>query len=52
MHILGYIDPGSGSLLFQAIISGAVTTLLFFKKIKIYFKEKLSRGKEDNQITD
>ncbi len=52
MHILNYIDPGAGSLLFQAIISGAVTTLLFFKKIKVYLKRKLTRNGEDDPTTD
>lgn len=27
-----YIDPGSGSLLFQVLISGLLTVLVFFKK--------------------
>ena len=40
-----YIDPGSGSLLFQLLISGVVGLLAFFKiywkKIKNFFvKEK------------
>lgn len=30
-----YIDPGSGSLLLQALIAGAISTLLFFKNIKL-----------------
>ena len=30
-----YIDPGSGSLLLQALIAGAISTLLFFKNIKM-----------------
>lgn len=30
-----YIDPGSGSLLLQALIAGIVSTLLFFKNIKM-----------------
>lgn len=30
-----YIDPGSGSLVLQALIAGAISTLLFFKNIKM-----------------
>jgi hypothetical protein len=31
-----YIDPGTGSLLVQALIAGAISILMFFKNIKIY----------------
>jgi hypothetical protein len=27
-----YIDPGSGSLFFQVLLSGLLTALVFFKK--------------------
>jgi hypothetical protein len=37
---LAYIDPGSGSLLFQALLSGLLTVLVFFKRIVAYFKYK------------
>ena len=33
-----YIDPGSGSLLFQALLSGLLTFVLFFKNIVAYIK--------------
>ena len=33
-----YIDPGSGSLLFQMILSGMLTILVFFKRIMFYVK--------------
>ena len=33
-----YIDPGTGSLLFQAILSGFLTVLVFFKKIMAFIK--------------
>ncbi|MDP2384865.1 MAG: hypothetical protein Q8M29_00705 [Bacteroidota bacterium] len=35
-HILLYIDPGSGSILFQALIAGLVG---FIAVIKIYWKK-------------
>jgi hypothetical protein len=31
-----YIDPGTGSLLIQALIAGAISTLMFFKNIKMF----------------
>ena len=32
MYIL-YIDPGTGSLLFQALLSGLLTVVVFFKEL-------------------
>jgi hypothetical protein len=40
-----YIDPGTGSLLFQALLSGMLTALVFFRKIIAYFKYKLGNKK-------
>jgi hypothetical protein len=41
---LAYIDPGAGSLVFQAILSGILTILVFYKRvinfIKNLFKKK------------
>lgn len=45
---LVYIDPGSGSLLFQALLSGLLTVLVFFKRIVAYFKYKF--GKKTDEI--
>ena len=42
-----YIDPGSGSLLFQALLSGLLTVLVFFKRIVTYVKYKFGKKKED-----
>lgn len=33
-----YIDPGSGSLLFQMILSGLLTILVFFKRLVQFFR--------------
>lgn len=33
-----YIDPGSGSLLFQMILSGLLTILVFFKRLVHFFR--------------
>jgi hypothetical protein len=45
-----YIDPGSGSLLFQALLSGFLTFVLFFKNIVAYIK--LLFGKKPSTLTD
>ncbi len=42
---LAYIDPGSGSLLFQALLSGLLTVLVFFKRILAYIKYKFGKKK-------
>jgi hypothetical protein len=36
--ILLYVDPGSGSLLFQALLSGLLTFIVFFKRILSFIK--------------
>jgi hypothetical protein len=41
-----YIDPGSGSLLFQALLSGLLTVLVFFKRIIAYFTYKFGKKKK------
>ena len=46
-HFLLYIDPGSGSLLFQALLSGLLTVLVFFKRIVTYFKYKFGKKKTE-----
>jgi hypothetical protein len=32
MHILAYIDPGSGSLLLQALLAGLLSIPFFFRR--------------------
>lgn len=47
-----YLDPGSGSLLFQLLIGGLLSGLfaikLYFKKIKAFFTKKNA----DQQTTE
>jgi len=45
LYLFSYIDPGSGSLLFQALLSGLLTVLVFFKRIVTYFKYKFGKRK-------
>jgi hypothetical protein len=49
MYLL-YIDPGSGSLLFQALLSGLLTVVIFFKKIVAFIKFKFGKNRADNQV--
>jgi hypothetical protein len=49
MHLL-YIDPGSGSLLFQALLSGFFTILVFFKRIVSYLKFIFQKKEDKNEI--
>ena len=48
MYIL-YIDPGTGSLLFQALLSGFLTIVFFFKRIKAFIMMKFM-SKEDKDM--
>ena len=48
MFIL-YIDPGTGSLLFQALLSGFLTIVVFFKRIMAFIKLKLGNSKETDK---
>jgi hypothetical protein len=45
-----YIDPGSGSLLFQALLSGLLTVVVFFKRIVAYIKFRFGKAKETAEI--
>jgi hypothetical protein len=52
--MLLYIDPGSGSIIIQALIAGALTFVMFFKHLKYKilnyfgFKGKLEDNENDN----
>jgi len=47
-HLL-YIDPGAGSLFYQAILSGVLTVSVFYKSISSYIKGKFNyKEKEEN----
>jgi hypothetical protein len=47
-NLCGYLDPGTGSIIFQVIIAGLCGGLLaiklFWAKIKNLFKRLFSRG--------
>lgn len=47
-----YIDPGAGSLVFQALLSAGLTIVIFYKRIFSYVKymvKKNSDNKEKDQ---
>ena len=49
MYLL-YIDPGSGSLLFQALLSGLLTVVVFFKRIVAFIKFKFGKNKTEDTV--
>lgn len=53
LHVsLLYLDPGSGSLLFQALISGFLTIMIFFKKIIAFLKFKFLKKENIEENAD
>ena len=51
MYLL-YIDPGSGSLLFQALLSGLLTIVVFFKRIVTFIKYIFVKRKNKSEINN
>lgn len=51
MFIL-YIDTGSGSLLFQAFLSGLLTIVVYFKRIVAFLKFKFGGNKSNAKDED
>lgn len=48
MFIL-YIDPGSGSLLLQALLAGFLSLITFSKRIKLFFWELVQKMKGEKK---
>lgn len=46
--IILYIDPGAGSLIFQALLSGFLTVLIYFKQIVFFIKNIFVKKKKKN----
>ena len=50
--IIGYIDPGTGSIILQAIIAGvigiSITTKLYWHRIKVFLKIKQKHKENDS----
>jgi hypothetical protein len=51
-RIFLYIDPQSGSLFFQLLLSGFLSVLVFFKHIKFYIKSLFSKKKKATDDDD
>jgi hypothetical protein len=43
LTLLAYIDPGTGSLLFQALLSGLLTIVVFYKRVISFIKKLFSK---------
>jgi len=43
LTFLAYIDPGTGSLLFQALLSGFLTIVVFYKRVISFIKKVFSK---------
>ena len=55
-HTLAYLDPGTGSYLFQLLIA-AVTAIIFYlalikKKIKSVFRKLTKSKTEEKELND
>lgn len=44
--ILGYLDPGAGSMLLQVLIAGVFSSLFFAKSSFLYVRESLLSKKK------
>jgi hypothetical protein len=50
-----YIDPGTGSMLLQALIAGALTIAMFFKHLKLRvltFLGKIKPSEESREMNE
>ena len=47
-----YLDPGSGSMLVQAAIAGALGVVMFFKRIKLQIQSFFNPKTDDNADGD
>ena len=43
LTFLAYIDPSTGSLLFQALLSGFLTIVVFYKRVISFIKKLFSK---------
>jgi hypothetical protein len=57
MHILAYIDPGTGALIWQSIVAAFIGTLFYLKRTRKWigglFRKASGRGpKPGNGVAD
>jgi hypothetical protein len=41
LSVLGYLDPGTGSMVFQVLVAGVLTTSFFLKTWARYVRDSL-----------
>ena len=41
---LAYTDPGTGALIWQAMIAGLAGLMFYFRRIKVWFKDRRPKG--------
>jgi hypothetical protein len=46
---LSYIDPGTGSYLYQVLLAAGVTIGVYYKSVKIFFSSLITRLKRNNK---
>jgi hypothetical protein len=51
MKILGYLDPGSGSYVYQMLIAGLAGVFFYFKTIKRKLLSLFHRAKPEDNLT-
>ncbi len=47
--LLNYIDPGSGSMIFQFLLASIIGVLTFFKNIKLFVLSIFRKKRENNE---
>ena len=47
--VYAYLDPGTGSILIQALIAGFAVVSLFFSNARLWIAEKLFRRKQKDK---
>jgi hypothetical protein len=48
----GYVDPGSGSMLLQAILAGIVGIAVYFKNLRLWFTQIFSKKDKENNSNE
>jgi hypothetical protein len=52
MHVLAYIDPGSGSLLLQALVAGLLAIPFFFRRTIGGFIHRIRDGSDGSAVPE
>ena len=52
LPVYGYVDPGSGSMLLQAILAGIVGIAVYFKNLRLWFTQIFSKKDKENNSNE